>query len=143
MHQTYNQPGGNYEISVMNADGTGVRQLTHSPADDGWPAWSPDGSRIAFSSIRDDCLYDERPGCEETGDIGEFHTLYVMNADGSGERRVTEVFAQFAVWSPDGRFIAFSPAPGGIYVMRPDGSDLTLIPVETPVGDPLFVDWVA
>jgi Tol biopolymer transport system component len=143
MHQTFNEPGGNYDIFVMNADGTGVRRLTSSPADDGWPAWSADGSMIAFSSIRDDCRFDDRQGCKDTGDIGEFHTLYVMNADGSEERRVTEVFGQFSVWSPDGRYIAFSPAPGGIYVMRPDGSDLTLIPVDTPAEDPLFVDWEA
>jgi Tol biopolymer transport system component len=143
MHQTFNEPGGNYDIYVMNADGSGTTELTDSPADDGWPAWSPDGTRIVFTSLRDDCFNNQRPGCQDTGDIGEFHTLYVMNADGSEERRVTDVFGQFAVWSPDGRFIAFTPAPGGIYVMRPDGSDVTVIPVETPTGDPLFPDWIA
>jgi TolB protein len=140
MHQTFDRAGGNYEIFVMNADGTGIRQLTDNPADDGWPAWSADGTQIAFSSIRDDCAFSQAEDCESTGDVGEFHSLYVMNADGTDVRRITEVFGQFAVWSPDGRYIAFTPAPGGIYVMRPDGSDLTLIPIETP--DPLFPDWI-
>jgi Tol biopolymer transport system component len=139
MHQTFDRAGGNYEIYVMNADGTGIRRLTNHPADDGWPAWSPDGTRIAFSSLRHDCAYAEAPDCEEGP---HFHALYVMNVDGTGLRRVTEVYGQFAAWSPDGRFIAVTPAPGGIYVMRPDGSDLTLVPVDVP-ADPLFPDWVA
>src|SRR5256885_2251960 len=44
---------GNDEIYVMNADGTGVTRLTNDPASDSQPAWSPDGSRIAFTSTRD------------------------------------------------------------------------------------------
>jgi TolB protein len=72
-----------YDIFVMNADGTDVRRLTESPADDGWPAWSLDGRQIVFSSVRDDCLYSEAEDCLTTGDIGPWHTLYVMNADGT------------------------------------------------------------
>src|SRR6266511_1713409 len=74
----------NYEIYVMNADGTGRRRLTDSPASDGFPSWSPDGTKIAFTSTRDDCSMSEASDCKTTGDIGPYHTLYVMNADGSG-----------------------------------------------------------
>jgi Tol biopolymer transport system component len=41
---------GDFEISVMNADGTETRRLTHSPGLDARPAWSPDGARIDFAS---------------------------------------------------------------------------------------------
>jgi Tol biopolymer transport system component len=141
MSQTWDVAGGNYEIFVMNADGSGVTRLTNFEGDDGWPAWSPDGTRIAFSSIRDDCAYSEATDCESTGDIGEFHTLYVMNPDGSELTHVSRVFGQFPVWSPDGEYIAFTPAPEGIYVMRPDGSDLTLIPTEGLPAEPEMPDW--
>ena len=42
----------NSEVFVANVDGTGIRNLTNHPAFDGWPAWSPDGRRIAFASNR-------------------------------------------------------------------------------------------
>ena len=131
MHQTLNEPGGNYEIAAADADGSGMTLLTSDPADDGWPQWSPDGKRIVFTSVRDDCSFSDDQGCEEINDIGEFHTLYVMNADGTGQTRVTdEPYAQFATWSPDGKYIMFTPAPDGFYIMRPDGSGLTSIPIE-------------
>jgi Tol biopolymer transport system component len=57
----------------MNADGSGKRNLTRNPAQDGSPSWSPDGRRIAFVSNRD----------------GRDGGIYVMNADGSGQRRLT------------------------------------------------------
>ena len=56
----------------MNADGTGQTNLTNNGADDSTPAWSPDGTKIAFASNRDG-------NCE----------IYVMNADGTGQTNLT------------------------------------------------------
>lgn len=131
--------GSQYDIFVMNADGTDVRRLTESPADDGWPAWSPDGRQIVFSSVQDDCLYSDADDCLTTGDIGPWHTLYVMNADGTDQHRLTRTFGQFAVWSPDGQYILFAP---WLNVIRPDGTGLTRIPVERTPAEPEMPDWI-
>ena len=109
----YSDRDGDLEIYVMNADGSNVTQLTHNPAYDGVPGWSPDGSRIAFHSDRD-------------GD----HEIYVMNADGSNVTQLTYYSADDRVprWSPDGRRIAFYSDRDGdeeIYVMNADGSNVT------------------
>jgi dipeptidyl aminopeptidase/acylaminoacyl peptidase len=68
------KPGGQADIFVTNADGTGRRRLTNNPAKDIGPTWSPDGTKIAFISDRDRA--------------GDFE-IYVMNADGTGVRRLT------------------------------------------------------
>ena len=104
---------GNYEIYVMNADGSGQTNLTNNPADDHAPAWSPDGSRIAFQTARD-------------GDS----EIYVMNTDGSEPTRLTNNPASdiHPAWSPDGSQIVFTSRRDGndeIYVMNADGSGQT------------------
>ena len=101
---------GNWEIYVMNADGSDVARLTDYGGDDVSPAWSPNGQRIAFSSWRD--------GLTE---------IYVMNADGSDVARLTDYGGDDVspAWSPNGQRIAFSSGRDGqteIYVMNADGS---------------------
>ena len=79
------------DVFVMNSDGSNVIRLTVSEAFDGVPSWSPDGNRIAFSS--------NRTGTAE---------IHVMNADGTGQARVTYCAALAAdCWRP-----RWSPAAG-------------------------------
>jgi len=98
---------GNWDIYVMDADGSGPVGLTSDPAQDFAPAWSPDGTRIAF--------YSERGG------VGGIH---VMNADGSGVVRLTSDGGREPAWSPDGAMIAFERW-SDIYVMNADGAGVT------------------
>jgi TolB protein len=82
---------GNWELYVINADGTGPHQITDNPAPDIYPAWSPDGTTIAFTSSRD-------------GHKGREGAVYLMNTDGSNVRRVTWLESMDATpsFSPDG-----------------------------------------
>jgi TolB protein len=101
------------EIFVMNADGTGMTQLTFNTSEERAPAWSPDGSRIAFIG---------RVG--KRG--GNTFEICVMNADGTNLVQLTDN-AQFEgtmTWSPDGQKIIFQ-SPGGanptlLYVVDAD-----------------------
>ena len=97
-----------FELAVSNMDGTDVERLNDVELSN-FPAWSPDGSRIAFFGDR---------------------ILYTVAADGTDLSSL--VFKEFALrppaWAPDGQHIAvLGEGPEEIYTVKPDGSDLTTI----------------
>ncbi|MBA3364766.1 MAG: PD40 domain-containing protein [Actinobacteria bacterium] len=130
--------GKDANIYVSELDGSHESRLTENAANDGAPAWSPDGSRIAFVSDRDKngrCLFHD---C--TGNAGE---IYVMDADGSRQARLTRDPASDGdpTWSPDGTRIVFTRIADesddhDLYVVNADGS------CETRLTDGGAWDWM-
>jgi TolB protein len=130
--------GGDYDIWVADVATGETTRLTDAPGSDGWPSWSPDGTTIAFASERDDCLHAaEGEPCWIGDEPGEHHDVWVMDADGSDERRVTPEFGQFVTWSPDGRLLLVSGYD--LFVIRPDGTGRATV-LRDGGGIP---DWVA
>jgi Tol biopolymer transport system component len=125
---------GQLDIFVARPDGSDAINITDDPLFNGQPAWSPDGSRIAFIEE------------EEAGSIA---TLHVMNSDGTGDRVLVNGTGSETQpeWSPDGKSIAYVKNTGGtpsIHVVETDGSnDQVLVnmngvaeaPSWSPTGD--------
>lgn len=114
--------GGQSEIFSIGRSGSGLKQLTSSPALEVSPSFSPDGSQIVFVS--------DRSGGPQ---------LYVMNADGSGIRRLTYNgnYNTGPAWSPDGRWIAYETRAGGqfdIWLIDPGGAENVPL-VTNPAND--------
>jgi Tol biopolymer transport system component len=126
-------PDGHVHLWRMNADGSGLEQLTAADADDFDAQWSPDGSQILFRRTPD----GRQPG---TGGVEFFEApaIFLMNPDGSNVRPVDVGPNQIVLgarWAPDGEgilFIADTPADDGfegfgIYTVLSDGTDQRLI----------------
>lgn len=105
------------ELYVMAADGSNVRRLTRRLGFDSSPAWSPDGTKVAFMR--------SAPGEQEGRS-----DIYVIQPDGTNLQRLTrDARAARPSWSPDGKRIAFMGGDGDdesseIYVMDADGTNI-------------------
>jgi hypothetical protein len=102
---------GDRDILVMNADGTGVVDVSNDEGTDFAPAWSPDGDSLAFRNDR----------------TGNFE-IFVMNADGSDQTNLTNDpgLDRQPAWSPDGSALAFGTDRTGnyeVFSMASDGSN--------------------
>ncbi len=135
---------GDYAIYAMNANGSSQGRLTDERGDvstlhgvqfQTQPAWSPDGTKIAFASARE----------------GSFD-IYVMNSDGTGTKRLTSTKEndQHPTWSSDGNSIAFSRFSNvdHLYVMNADGTDARRLTDDdlTAEGEPAWSPdgkWIA
>src|SRR5260370_1403800 len=127
---------GTQNIWVMKSDGTGatpLTKLTASQADVVAAAWSPDGSKIAFESLR---ALDG----SDAGNTNNTRNIWAMKSDGTGATPLTKLTANgalsfFSVWSPDGGKIAFlseraldgsdaenTNSTENIWVIKADGS---------------------
>ena len=135
--------GSDYDIFVADVTTGEMTRLTDASGSDGWPAWSPDGTMIAFTSERDDCVRaPDDHDCWHDDEPGEHHDIWVMEADGSNQRRVTPESGQFVTWSPDGRYLLISGR--ALFVVRPDGTGRLELRAD---GFPLALggipDWTA
>lgn len=143
-------PSGNDDIYAVMPDGSGLFQLTNSPDSEIAPAWSPDGTKIAY--------YRLDPGDEQ-------YSLWIMNSNGTGQHEILRgqvgryrprfpiappallvseySYPNAPAWSPDGKWILYSHArpaiiippgendeggtdesyAGELHLIRPDGSD--------------------
>jgi len=142
---------GDLDIYTMNVDGTEVRRLTTTPGYDGGPWWSPDGTRIVYRA--------HHPG--DSAELAAYRELlgqrairpnrmelWVMNADGTGQRQITRLGgANFGpTWTPDGERIIFSSnyrTPRSrnfdLYTVKLDGSGLEQVTTNAEFdGFPMF-----
>lgn len=132
----YSSRDGNFEIHVMNSDGSNLRNLTNNSANDQYPAWSPSGSRMTFISNRDgnneiyfmnninlvpynltnNTVEDYNPAYSPDGSQIVFDSLrrgsrdiYIMNTHETSQRRLTinTTDDYDPTWSSDGSQIAF------------------------------------
>jgi Tol biopolymer transport system component len=161
---------GNFELYVMNSDGSGQLRVTNYAGVDQYPDWSPDGHEIAFRRDLDIHVLDvstgqtrrltdapplnQMPAWSPNGKQLVFMSMrsgyisvYVMNADGSGQTNLTpkdagdldsDWVSRAPSWSTTGRqiyFMSSRPSTGldiEVFIMNSDGSDPT--PLTSTIG---------
>jgi Tol biopolymer transport system component len=130
----YGYNDGQFDLFLVRSDGTGKTNLTHSAANEGSPAWSPDGTRLVFTQSVP----------------GEATTLIITDAAGAN-RRVVPLANDLSnigapTWSPDGTRLAFvargtiTTPRYDIFVVKLDGSGLVNVTAGLP-GNSYMPDW--
>jgi Tol biopolymer transport system component len=111
-HGLFLKPGdraeGGAQIAMIKADGSGFREVTSGPNNNGFPSMAPDGKRFVYRSFGPD------------GD-----GLRIMNVETRAVTTLTSGYDNFPLWSPRGDLIMFSRQAQGdyeIYTIKPDGT---------------------
>jgi TolB protein len=130
------------QIVVVDVQSGKTTQLT-TEGNNVAPTWSPNGKQIAFDSTR----ASKRTGTRAGGLLlPSDDDIYVMNADGSGQRRITSTPENaFPAWSPDGSSIGFLSNRDGIaevYVTKPDGSGTRRLTHSSPKHEVATMSWL-
>ena len=157
---------GDWEIYSMDISGNNQKRLTNNNFADVCPSWSPDGTEIAFYSVRDNyeiyiigadgsnernlqttLLNTSSPNWSPDGTKIAFHgnmggqnDIYVINVNGTGEQKLTDNPGHDCgpAWSPDGNKIVYNAEKDGLYVMDSTGNNKQKL-VDLP-GDS-YPDW--
>jgi Tol biopolymer transport system component len=99
---------GGAQVAVINPDGSGFREVTNGPNNNGFPSMAPDGKRFVYRTF----------GADGEG-------LRIMNLETRAIMTLTEGYDNFPLWSPRGDLIMFSRLAAGdyeIYTIKPDGT---------------------
>ena len=120
--------------TIRSSDGGGLRRITNAGGMNDAPiAWSPDGTQIVF-------------GRSDGGNCDQRSAIYVVNVDGTHERRITPwgFCDNHGDWSADGKWIVFAPPGPSIFMVHPDGTGLKTLQLDTATPGRTFagdVSW--
>ncbi len=109
-HKPADRVEGGAQVALINADGSGFREVTTGPNNNGFPSMAPDGKRFVYRTF----------GADGGG-------LRIMNLETKAVTTLTDGYDNFPLWSPRGDLIMFSRQAGGnyeVYTIKPDGTDV-------------------